>query len=106
MESQRLDGLAHGVPLATLGADGLGTPAPYMLECGISSTWEIASFWGIAQPAAERPPSVRAAPLLAPTQAASGSKGLSQNILEVVGRHVPADVQAVIAKALKSAGLT
>ena len=106
MESQRLDGLAHGVPLATLGADGLGTPAPYMLECGISSTWEIASFWGIAQPAAERPPSVRAAPLLAPTQAAPGSKGLSQNILEVVGRHVPADVQAVIAKALKSAGLT
>jgi septum formation topological specificity factor MinE len=31
--------------------------------------------------------------------------GLATDILEVVGRHVPVDVQAVIAKALKSAGL-
>ena len=106
MELHRLDGLAHGVPLATLGAGGLGTPAPYMLERGISSTWEIASFWGIAQPAAARPASAPAGPPLAPPPAAPVHKGLSQNILEVVGRHVSADVQAVIAKALKSAGLT
>lgn len=52
------------------------------------------------------PPLERRSAQFAPPQAAPVSKGLSQNILKVVGGHVSADVQAVIAKALKSAGLT
>ncbi|TJW95744.1 MAG: hypothetical protein E5X43_13680, partial [Mesorhizobium sp.] len=29
---------------------GLGAPGPYMIDVGISSTREIAQFWGIAAP--------------------------------------------------------
>jgi poly(hydroxyalkanoate) depolymerase family esterase len=110
MESHLLQGLGHGVPLATSGADGLGAAAPYMIEHGVSSTWEIARFWGIAEPAEDQPEVTEPRPILrAPTRAAAAAPtphpGLATDILEVVGRHVPVDVQAVIAKALKSAGL-
>lgn len=40
-------GLGHGVPLSTLGADGLGRTAPFMLEAGLSSTLEVARAWGL-----------------------------------------------------------
>lgn len=39
-------GMGHGTPL---GDDGLGTPGPYILKVGISSTREIAQFWGIVE---------------------------------------------------------
>ncbi len=38
-------GMGHGTPL---GGDGLGTAGPFMLDVGVSSTREIARFWGIA----------------------------------------------------------
>jgi poly(hydroxyalkanoate) depolymerase family esterase len=46
--SHLIPGMAHGVPLATRGADGLGVSAPFMLDVGISSTLEIARFWNLA----------------------------------------------------------
>jgi poly(3-hydroxybutyrate) depolymerase len=42
-------GMGHGTPLG----DGLGAPGPYMLDVGISSTREIARFWGLAKTASK-----------------------------------------------------
>ncbi|MBV9508822.1 MAG: PHB depolymerase family esterase [Caulobacteraceae bacterium] len=44
--------MGHGAPLSTLRAGDVGAPAPFMLETGVSSTLEIADFWGLAAPAA------------------------------------------------------
>jgi poly(hydroxyalkanoate) depolymerase family esterase len=43
LESFTLRGLGHGTPIG----DGIGTPAPFMLDAGISSTARIAQFWGL-----------------------------------------------------------
>jgi poly(hydroxyalkanoate) depolymerase family esterase len=51
LDINMIAGMGHGTPIG----DGLGTPGPYMLDVGISSTREIARFWGIAD--AERPAS-------------------------------------------------
>lgn len=48
-------GMGHGTPIASHGAEACGTPGPYMLEAGISSTRRIAAFWGIAPKVAEGP---------------------------------------------------
>ncbi len=45
LEVNMIGGMGHGTPL---GRDGLGSPGPYMLDVGISSTRRIAAFWGIA----------------------------------------------------------
>ncbi len=42
-----IDGMGHGVPLTTRGADRLGLPGAYMLDVGISSTRHIARFWNL-----------------------------------------------------------
>ncbi len=64
IEVNMITGMGHGTPL-----DGnrLGSPGPFMLDVGISSTHEIAQFWKIADPntsATARPASetVTAAP--------------------------------------------
>lgn len=51
LEINAIAGMGHGTPL---GPD-LGTPGPFMLDAGISSTREIARFWGIATSAANSP---------------------------------------------------
>ncbi|MET0272628.1 MAG: PHB depolymerase family esterase [Phenylobacterium sp.] len=99
IESNLVAGLGHGTPLATLGEDGLGAVAPYMLEAGVSSSLEIARFWGIAEEAAVSPMA-----FVAPGSPQPAA-GLGDQVMAVVARHVPDDVQGVIAKALKAAGL-
>jgi poly(hydroxyalkanoate) depolymerase family esterase len=111
LEINIVHGLAHGTPLATKGPDGLGTPAPFMLEAGISSTLEIAAFFGIAPsrargaeetiaPEAPTPhgPATRPQRARAPTSPA----GVVSTSLKGL---VPDDVHSKIMKALKSAGL-
>jgi poly(3-hydroxybutyrate) depolymerase len=44
IEINRIAGMGHGTPLAR----DLGNPGPFMLDVGVSSTREIAGFWGIA----------------------------------------------------------
>ncbi|MDW6021292.1 PHB depolymerase family esterase [Mesorhizobium sp. BAC0120] len=44
IEINMITGMGHGTPLG----NGLGSPGPYMLDVGISSTQEIARFWGIS----------------------------------------------------------
>lgn len=54
IESYAIHGMGHGTPLATGGPDGYGKPGPYMLETGISSTLQIATFWGLVDVAQRR----------------------------------------------------
>lgn len=58
VELDRVEGLGHGAPLASLGAEGLGRPAPYLIEAGVSGAAEIARFFGLGRPEglASRPP--------------------------------------------------
>jgi feruloyl esterase len=54
LESYMIAGMAHGTPIATSGDGACGRAAPFILDAGISSTYRIAEFWGLAsaQPAA------------------------------------------------------
>lgn len=49
IELHTIAGMGHGTPVD---ARDLGTPGPFMLDVGVSSTREIARFWGIAGSAA------------------------------------------------------
>ncbi|HEX2559020.1 PHB depolymerase family esterase [Phenylobacterium sp.] len=112
VESNIVPGRAHGAPLATLGAEGLGAAAPFMLEAGVSSTLEIARFWGIAPPAealATAPATdtrVLEGEVLGPEIPADASvASLGAQVMTSVEGRVSPDVAAVISRALKSAGL-
>ncbi|MEO7026769.1 MAG: PHB depolymerase family esterase [Caulobacteraceae bacterium] len=116
IELHGLKGLGHGVPLATTGPAGLGKAAPFMLETGVSSSREIAEFWGITGVAAvDRPPVIEGLARLAspptppPTYggspAATGGAGMAEGVLASLAERVPPGVHAVIDKALRSAGL-
>jgi poly(hydroxyalkanoate) depolymerase family esterase len=108
VESNILHGMGHGTPLATQGPEGLGAVAPFMLEAGVSSTLEIARFWGIDQPAsatvtngpgpAHSGPETNAQPRRAFVK-------LGDQVMASVAQHAPVDVNAVITRALKAAGL-
>lgn len=47
VEEYRIAGMAHGTPIRTDGVTACGTPMPFMLDAGISSTWHIAHRWGL-----------------------------------------------------------
>ena len=92
IEAWTIDGMGHGTPLATRGADACGVAGPYMLDVGISSTRHIARSWGLAvdvgkldAPTATRSPWVGAVDPLA-TQAGDGGVGaVIENALRTVG---------------------
>jgi len=127
VEFNLVHGLGHGTPLATTGPDGVGTPAPYMLEAGVSSTLEAARFWGLVSPQAATeghasPPKARSVhaksvrpsgaltkpPLSAilPRGAALPAKdALGKQVLGSIEKVVTPETARVIAKALKTAGL-
>ncbi len=44
-----IGGMGHGTPIDGTGPEALGTPAPFILDVGISSTRRIAAHWGIAE---------------------------------------------------------
>ena len=46
VESISVLGMGHGVPIARTG-EGAGVPGPFVLDVGVSSTAEIARFWGL-----------------------------------------------------------
>jgi poly(hydroxyalkanoate) depolymerase family esterase len=120
IETNLVHGLGHGVPLATAEDGAVGTVAPFMLEAGVSSTREIAAFWGLKEPpraeaakAAAPPPADRRKPKAAPARARrqpvhdqpSPGDRLGDHVMGSVSKFVSPDVQSVIAKALRSAGL-
>lgn len=87
VEQILLEGLPHGTPLAVGGEDGCGTAGAFLIEAGVSSSLEIARFWGIVgerravNEAAPRPPRQPSEPVLG------------------------VDIQGVIHRALAAAGL-
>lgn len=100
VESNVVHGLGHGVPLSTLGEEGIGAVAPYMLEAGVSSATEIARFWGLV---GKTIPRSKPAPVRALNETPVHAR-LGDRVVASLSSHVPADVEAIIAKALKSAG--
>jgi feruloyl esterase len=112
IEAFSIRGMAHGVPLATTGGETCGSAGAFFLEAGISSTHHIARFWRLHE-SLEMP---RAALPLPPTQiptdrpafvlAGTGAE-LSYSFVEDQRREAryALDPNAVIAAALKSAGL-
>lgn len=110
IEDNRVAGLGHGVPLQTGGEAGLGRAAPFMLEAGVSATREIARFWGL--PGAGEPRLGALAtpdPGLEPADdVATTSPGdlhhLGARVMSSVA-GVSAEVQGVIAEALRRGGL-
>jgi len=126
VESYTITGMAHGTPIAAGHAEhALGEAMPFILEAGISSSYRIAQFWGLAEPspgratqprttaAATEPRATAAAPqsdgpLQEPEAAAAlrerppqpGSAGRRPT-----SRVLPVDPQKVIQNALRAAGL-
>lgn len=98
VEDYLITGMGHGTPLAG-GAFPAEKPGPYMLEAGISSTREIARFWGLGGKGA----SVARAPGHRREQAAAT---LHNDSLET-DDHQPSagGVQKTIENALRAAGL-
>lgn len=105
VEMNLLANLGHGTPLAAGGDDPIGEVAPFMLEAGVSSSLEIARFWGLApaETAAQADAWSASSPPVEPQR--SGARGLGESVLASLSPHVPDTVQQVIAKALTSAGL-
>jgi feruloyl esterase len=87
VEQILIEGLGHGTPLAVGGEDGAGAAGPFLIEAGVSSSLEIARFWGIVS---ERR-AVSEAAAATPQQIVEPAPGL--------------DIQGVIHRALAAAGL-
>jgi poly(hydroxyalkanoate) depolymerase family esterase len=116
IELNLMKGLGHGAPLSTVGPDGVGSAGPFMLETGVSSTSEIAAFWSLdggAEAPRRRPRDetlskgrlTRNSATAPPTSEPAGDRVGDQVLASLSGR-VPSGVHDVIAKALRSAGLT
>ena len=95
VEVHRIAGMAHGTPLACDGVDGCGRAGPYLLDVGVSSSFEIAQTWGLvgAQRRAGGRPSASGRP---PSGGTSFRPGIGLPAL---------DMNRVITDALRSAGL-
>jgi poly(hydroxyalkanoate) depolymerase family esterase len=113
VESYTIPKMAHGTPLAAGDShDQCGVPGAFLLEVGISSSYHIAKFWGLTghprRAAAQPNPARKPVPLPRPqrqetTAARKPAAGPHEPTEPLYARAV--DVQAVIAKALKAAGL-
>jgi poly(hydroxyalkanoate) depolymerase family esterase len=119
IELYTIANMAHGTPLAVGEAEGAcGAPGPFLLSVGISSSYHIAKFFGIAvaRPQAERNTSAeRNLPQIStsPRPYQEAEPALDGEILDkdddVFRDHQPmphvAEIGAVINKALRAAGL-
>jgi poly(hydroxyalkanoate) depolymerase family esterase len=104
-------GMGHGTPIG----DGLGAPGPFMLDAGISSTREIARFWGIDTTRA-KDSAISKPKGLAHEGASSGSPSPAMEKVAAKRPAHPDDdlpkpppepggIQTVIENALRAAGL-
>ena len=94
IEEHIIAGMNHGAPLTSEpGAEGVGAPGPFMLDVGISSTQEIARFFGLIGP-----PAAGEKPL--PQAARQEENDLVSDL-----QAVASSVEKTIADALRKAGL-
>lgn len=59
--SVTVSGMSHGVPIDPKGENGCGTPAPFIIDAGISSTYRTAEAWGLTATRREVAPAARTA---------------------------------------------
>jgi feruloyl esterase len=106
VELHLLPGMGHGTPLAAGGPEGVGRAGPFLLEVGVSSSLEIARFWGLAEaaPAAAEGLSEPAPPAL-PRYAPPPHPAAKPVGMRTAARGPAVDVGDAIATALRSAGL-
>ena len=108
--------MAHGTPLATGAADNqCGAAGPFLLEVGISSSYHIARFFGLASASRSAEHSRRSVPtpvlhMSDETDCATASaEPLDGKVLEPNfwpdSKQSRLDIGAVITKALRTAGL-
>jgi poly(hydroxyalkanoate) depolymerase family esterase len=104
VEVNMIAGMGHGTPL---GDDGLGAPGPFMLEVGVSSTREIARFWGIsnADGKGASVPSNPAAREVVSTPPKEKVGAMEPTYDGRAGSNPPNKVQKIIEDALRAAGL-
>lgn len=126
LEVRRMAGFGHALPLDVGGPDGLGRAAPHMVDCGLSSTRELARGWGLATDGVTAsirvedwvpaPASETHAPAGGPHGAFQGHDGrsgaadnpvgsLREDIVSGLSPHVPAGVRDLIDRSLRNAGL-
>jgi hypothetical protein len=106
-----IDGMAHGVPLAT--EENCGSAGAFFLDVGISSTRHIARFWSLHESLVERPQAAAPVPAtarsLVTAEAAAEDAHSSAEASPVHGeerqKSYPLDPNAVIAAAFRDAGL-
>ena len=90
-----ITGMAHGTPLAVADGSPLGVAGPFFIDAGISSTHYIAAGWGLTTHRARKEHPHHAVNGHAVRESGqSGAKAPAQ-----------VDIRAVIAKALRAAGL-
>lgn len=99
VESHTLAGLGHGTPVSA--AEGLGTVEAYFLEAGVSSTVEIARFWGLAPANADAPQAEPPRPDWRPGVA----RPYAPEPQAAPSAHAGFSVEGVINDALRAAGL-
>ncbi len=118
IEEYVITGMAHGTPLAAGDAENsYGAAGPFLLDVGISSSYQIAKFWGLTG----RPVgAVKKRTADEPARKNEGAVPAHSDAPKTIGRKRTArrshehrekaarpvfDVNAVITKALKAAGL-
>jgi feruloyl esterase len=118
IEEYVITGMAHGTPLA-VGNDenSYGAAGPFLLDVGISSSYQIAKFWGLTEaseskawsrPAPKPVSQVSEAALHIFPTAAEAPTAEAPPRKPKQGRQAassPLDIGSVITKALKAAGL-
>lgn len=82
VELHRIAGLGHGAPVKATGAGGCGHASPYTPEIGLSSSFEIALGWGLAE--LESAPPQEAANVGEAPQAARVPLGRSDAVAGVI----------------------
>lgn len=105
VEMNLLAGLGHGAAVTTRGDDPIGEVAAFMLEAGVSSSLEIARFWGLAPEEAAAEAGGWTAAVAAAEPADFKTDGLGASVMASVSPHVSDEVREVIAKALAAGGL-
>ena len=109
IESYAIPTMAHGTPLSVGPADDqCGAAGAFLLEVGISSSYHIAKFWGLAphHAAAKDRKSAESVARRLPS-IANDERPEKPSFADPAGapRSLPVDIRAVITQALKSAGL-
>lgn len=101
VERHLIPRMAHGTPVKTAGPDSYGRVAPYILDVGVSSSFEIAMGWGLATLGARR----RGGDDAGSSRPSSEPPGLRRPDLFLRARQRDNPSLRVIEEALRKAGL-